>query len=179
MSNKLIIAARNGDGSAFSELTEVYRPLIETMTDKYTVSSKGFGAEREDLRQEASLAFYRAVMTYDVDSRKVTFGLYAKICIRNRLISLVRKLGRRAKSEAKLGAAQRNEKARLRELPIDSGELITLSRELLSDRERRVFLSYADGKSYADIANELGITVKSVDNCLMRAKRKLRLHYGS
>jgi len=34
-------------------------------------------------------------------------------------------------------------------------------------------MAYLDGKSYQEIANELGRHVKSIDNALQRVKRKL------
>ncbi|MDP2872571.1 MAG: sigma factor-like helix-turn-helix DNA-binding protein, partial [Bacillota bacterium] len=45
--------------------------------------------------------------------------------------------------------------------------------EILSDLEWRVLMAYLDGKSYQEIANELGRHVKSIDNALQRVKRKL------
>ena len=45
--------------------------------------------------------------------------------------------------------------------------------EILSDLEWRVLMSYLDGKSYQEIAADLGRHVKSIDNALQRVKRKL------
>ena len=174
MSKEILIASKNGDGTAFAELTQAYKPLIDSMTDKYFGSTEGFGAEREDLRQEASLAFYRAVMTYDTECQGVTFGLYAKICIRNRLVSLVRSYKRRAKAEMKKASESKSSDTKQKDQLLDFEELRVISSDLLSKKEEAVFFMYADGKSYKDIAASLGITVKSVDNCLLRAKRKLR-----
>ena len=174
MSKEILIAARNGNSSAFNELTEAYKPLIESMTDKYCRLAEGFGAEREDLHQEASLAFYRAVMSYDVSSEGVSFGLYAKICIRNRLVSLVRSYSRRARAEKKSAVENKNTDARVREHSFDMEELRTISSDLLSKKEREIFLMYAEGKSYKEISEALNISLKSVDNGLLRAMRKLR-----
>ena len=45
--------------------------------------------------------------------------------------------------------------------------------EILSDLEWKVLMSYLDGKSYQEIAAELGRHIKSIDNALQRVKRKL------
>ena len=45
--------------------------------------------------------------------------------------------------------------------------------ELLSGLEWEVLVSYLDGKSYQEIAEDLNRHVKSVDNALQRVKRKL------
>ncbi len=175
LSKELIVAARNGSDVAFSELTEKYRPLIETMTEKYSRSIEGFEADRDDLRQESSVVFYKAVMTYDLDQSAVSFGLYAKICIRNRLISLLRS----SKSKRKIIRGDAEEKiGKAREVFFDREELEQLTRDVLSRKEREIFLMYADGKSYAEISSTLGIVEKSVDNALFRAKKKLRIHYS-
>lgn len=172
---ELIIAARSGSDVAFSELTEKYSPLIETMAAKYSRSIGEFEADRDDLRQESSVAFYKAVMTYDLDQSAVSFGLYAKICIRNRLISLLRS----SKSKRKVMSGNAEEKSgRVRETFFDREELDMISRDILSKREREIFRMYADGKSYAEISSALGIVEKSVDNALFRAKKKLRIHYS-
>ena len=45
--------------------------------------------------------------------------------------------------------------------------------ELLSPLEKEVVDLYLEGKSYIEIAEQLGRHVKSVDNALQRVKRKL------
>ena len=45
--------------------------------------------------------------------------------------------------------------------------------ELLSSLEWQVLIYYLEGKSYQEIAEDLGRHVKSIDNALQRVKRKL------
>jgi RNA polymerase sporulation-specific sigma factor len=175
---ELIIAARNGDSASFAELSNLYNPLIVAMIEKYSRSIGASEADRDDLRQEVTVAFYKAVTTFDTDQDEVSFGLYAKICIRNRLVSLLRSSKSKSK-RAKLSHGNADkEPAKPRDAFIFASELQELSRKILSKREREVFMMYADGRSYSDIASAVGITEKSVDNALFRAKKKLRLHYS-
>jgi RNA polymerase sporulation-specific sigma factor len=51
-------------------------------------------------------------------------------------------------------------------------------RENLSDFECRVLTTYLEGKSYQEAAIELHRHVKSIDNALQRAKRKLERNLG-
>lgn len=44
----------------------------------------------------------------------------------------------------------------------------------LSSREYQVCMMFMGGAGYEEIARELGIPIKSVDNAFQRAKRKLR-----
>ena len=92
MERELILSVQGGKEAAFSELCEQYAPLIDSMVGRYGSRLKDPGESKEDLRQEAILSFYRAIMTYDIAQTKVTFGLYAKICMRNRMVSLLRKI---------------------------------------------------------------------------------------
>ena len=51
--------------------------------------------------------------------------------------------------------------------------------EMLSDLEKEVLSLYLQGKSYQEIAQELGRHIKSIDNALQRIKRKLEKHLES
>lgn len=173
MERDRILAARQGDNTAFAELNQTYAPLIDSMTEKYRRMLEGSRDDKEDLRQEASVALYRAVMTYDTEQTKVTFGLYAKICIRNRMISLLRK--------SRTQQRRRQADVRVEEFPdppipatVYRDELVCLAQTLLTDFEKTVFFMYIGGRSYRDMASSLGVTVKSVDNALYRAKSKLK-----
>ena len=92
----LIGLARSGDGKAFADLTVKYKPLIESMGKRYAAKCSNLIYTEDDFIQEATLGFYSAVRTYR-ETDKVTFGLYAKVCVRNRLVSLLRSSGKKAK----------------------------------------------------------------------------------
>ncbi len=170
-----ILAAKGGDEAAFSELCKRYSPLIDSMTDKYSRMADSLAESREDLRQEASVAFYRALMSFDTEQDRVSFGLYAKICIRNCMVSLLRKhhAGKKQKTAGSEEMASPAETG----ATLDREELVALTDRLLTVYEKTVFFLYIDGKSYRDIAISLGVSVKSVDNALFRAKTKLRHGY--
>lgn len=169
----LISRVRGGDEGAFSDLTLQYRPLIESMARRFLKKSDGDMLLMDDVMQEAALAFYSAACSYDVNS-EVTFGLYAKICIRNRLVSMQRALYAKKKkrkprektvSQDPVNRLLDKENSELLEKKIDSA---------LSKLEMSVFELYVQKKTYVEIAGELGISVKSVDNAIYRIKTKLR-----
>ena len=87
MLQSLIRSAQQNDDVAFEALLSRYTPLIESMTLQFASDA---GQDREDLRQEAILGFYKALMRFDTEQKEVQFGLFAKECIRNRLISYMR-----------------------------------------------------------------------------------------
>ena len=174
MLEEIIAKARTGDSEAFAELSRSYTPLIESMTEKYAVLTEGFGADKDDVRQEVSLAFYKATMTFDSEQSEVSFGLYAKICIRNRLVSMLRSLRKKRVKPLK----DNDGDSKRQSASLELRELMKNAPSLLSKRESTVFSMYVSGFSYADIAQKLMISEKSVDNALFRAKKKLRINYG-
>lgn len=62
------------------------------------------------------------------------------------------------------------------EIVIDREKLLSMKNyigKLLSGLESEVLTSYLKGKSYQEIAQEMGRHVKSIDNALQRIKAKL------
>ena len=88
----LIRSAQAGDQDSFEALLNQYAPLIDSMVYRHGEAQGLSAQDCEDLRQEAVLAFYRALMRYDVTQTEVQFGLFAKLCIKNALYSHLRKL---------------------------------------------------------------------------------------
>lgn len=178
----LISMAKNGDPSAFSELSEMYNPLMSNMIDSF-IRAKGMSEnDKDDLLQEASIALFNAIEKYDISQTKVTFGLYAKICIRNRLISLLRKRRKQIQT-----VERDNQKTFQKsthgdftgEIPLGNKESsknaqLEYAKSVLSQYEYSVFLLYIKDLSYRDIAKKLGKTEKSVDNALSRIKNKMK-----
>ena len=173
MDADLLLAAKNGDSQAFTELAVKYEPLIRAAAEKYC---RLCGENVDDLHQEALLAFYRAVTTYDTDKKGVTFGLYAKICVNNRMISILRRAGAENRRKAAASLMKNSARTTDRYFPALDGVSEMMDR-LLTKYEKKVLVMYLEGKSYKDIALTLGRNEKSVDNALFRARSKLRSGY--
>ena len=56
----------------------------------------------------------------------------------------------------------------------DGEELMEALRGALTENEYGALLSYMEGLSIAEIAAKRGVTVKSADNAVQRAKKKAR-----
>lgn len=175
--NERILAARAGDQCAFEELLKCYTPLIESLTSVFANTAESF-AEHEDLRQEACIAFYNAVEKFDLLQTEVAFGAYAKICIRNRLISCLRSASARcpvvtleekeAPTDAQTDPAQ--------ELLEQESYRALYSRieDALSPYESRVWWLYVSGRTAAEIAQHVMRDERSVQNAIYRIRKKLR-----
>ena len=167
----LILSVRNGSDEAFSELIRRYLPMIKKVVS-------GFSKIRADEAFcEASVAFYKATKTYNLDSDEVTFGLYARICVYRRLCDLVGKENGRETLFSDLDvenlAVQNGiESALVSRESMRSALLVV--RSLLSEYEYEVFLLHLEGYTTAAIAAKLGKSAKSVDNAKARAIKHLR-----
>lgn len=182
----LLADVRMGKTDAFSLLYDRYRPLIEASVVRFSNRFQGeLSEEYSELEEEAVIALYRAAVSYE-PGRHSTFGLYARVCIRNRLISCVRKHAKRLLGEA---AATEEWLSSVRESAADPEEAV-LSREAYKGRmeqflsalaplERDVFRLYVLGNSCKKIAEQLSVSEKSAENAVYRIRKKLKVLLGS
>lgn len=170
---------RQGDQKAFEGLAERYAPLIDSLTARFC-REEDIKQSREDLRQEAMVVFYHSILTYDLEQSEVEFGLYAKICISNALISQFR-LRKRQRAEQVLRLAEELPE------PNDTGDptaklleqerldaLWSVIEENLSRLENRIWRLYMSGRTAKEIASLVGKDEKAVTNGIYRIRRKLR-----
>ena len=85
---EMILGVQSGDAESFEGLKSKYAPLVVSTVGSFAVGD----ISRSELEREAESALLKAAVRYDTKQSKVAFGLYAKICITNRLISVQRKL---------------------------------------------------------------------------------------
>ena len=171
----LIRRVRTGDPAAFPALLDEYRALIGAAVTRYGADLQA--TDREDLRQSALLAFYRAALNYDVAQSEVEFGLFAKICVENALISHLRRLRRPADEplpEDMLGEGKDDPVALLL-ADEAAAELRARMHAVLSPYENRVWDLYLTGHTAAEIAAILSKQPRSVENAVFRIRRKLRV----
>ena len=178
---RLVAKAQSGDQKAFAKLLDIYEPLIASMISKFRIDGVS-DTDAEDLRQEATLAFYSALVSYDFSISEVEFGLYAKVCICNRLVSQIRILKKHIDHSAKVSdpdellhnlAELDDPSARIVELQQEKS-LLKLINDNLSKYEQRVFKMYVSSMSNAEMAKKLGCSEKSVSNAVYRIRKKLK-----
>lgn len=178
----LITNAAIGDQSAFRKILKAFEPLIGSIIKKYDIRIIDY--DEDDLRQEVSIALFKAVRTYDCTNNGVTFGLYAKICINNRIISHLRKI----RNEIIPSTIQdlNDINCNIEYFSTDYSQeneiinkesyktLLRLIDDNLTPCEKSVFKLYVLDKSYHEIAAVLGYPQKSVDNAIYRIKNKIK-----
>ena len=172
--SNLIIKARGGDDVSFGFIVDMYDGLINGVVNKYAWQWGESAAGLDDLKQEAIIALYSAVCSYNLEQDEVTFGLYAKVCIRNRIISMLRKGEPFGKQEEELDSSIAEDPL---ERLIDKENVSDLAQKInavLTPYEKSVFKLFVLDLSYQEIAVRLCKSEKSIDNAVYRIKSKLR-----
>ncbi len=179
---ELVALYKQGVQDAFGELSVRYIVVIRNRS----VGLYNMGVEAEDLFQEGLIALHTAVTTYREDDG-ASFCTYASKCIRNRLISAVRKVNNNKNRINNIAVSldcqndnqcdPMTDPERVLMADEEVRELMELAHDNLSDMEMRVLALYIDGKSYDEISVKLGIPVKSCDNAMQRVRKKLRELY--
>ncbi|MBQ4561143.1 MAG: sigma-70 family RNA polymerase sigma factor [Clostridia bacterium] len=167
----LLDRARRGEENAMEQLLVEFSPLIEAKVSEYINI-----LEEDDIRQLCAIGLFEAAQSYSEEKAngKVTFGLYAKLCIRNRLISEVRRLSPITEAMDEDipadGVSMEEEIVRRQDL----ADALDKARKKLTPFEDRVLRLYLTLNSYNEVAALLGKSRKSVDNALSRIRAKFR-----
>nr|WP_280528546.1 RNA polymerase sporulation sigma factor SigH [Tissierella praeacuta] len=186
---EIVEAAKNNDAIALEYLMYKYKSIVKGKARSYYL----IGADKEDIIQEGMIGLYKAIRDYDRD-KLTSFRAFAEICITRQIITAIKTATRQKhiplNSYISLNRPIYDEDSDRTLLDIISGfktsdpEELMISREdlnlmerkmeeVLSELELEVLISYVNGMSYQEIAEDLDRHVKSIDNALQRVKRKL------
>lgn len=189
----LVRLAQSGDEEAEEFLIRKYKDVIKAKGRLYYMA----GADWDDIVQEGMIGIFKAIRGFD-DSKQVSFRTFAELCINRQLITAIKQATRMKHSPLNTSVSlsrpvSGDEKAATlaETLSSDSntdpvallllkevmGDLEGNGNNLLSNLEHRAWNLYRRGKSYGEISEELGKTMKSVDNAIQRTKRKLSAYY--
>jgi RNA polymerase sporulation-specific sigma factor len=177
--NSLITLVISGDSDAFSALVDKYNPLLKKILNSY-ITDEMSKEDIEDLSQEELIAFYRAIINFDREQTSVEFGLYAKICVTNSMISYKRAASKKSNVDL-IGDDEMNsisdpdgEVSRFFEMKENEKRLGEKIEKTLSAYENEVWSYYVNGYSSKEIAIKLNSNEKSIDNAIFRIRRKLK-----
>lgn len=167
----LIEKARSGDENAFRDIVSMYTPMMQAAALRYSL-------DIDEVFSDACMALFRAVSSYDLAQKDVTFGLYAQVCIRHTLSDISARSARQPYVECDLDVddiaidgADVGDELVIRE---ETELFRNNARELLSQYEYDVLIMWLTGDKTAAIAAALGVSAKSVDNAKARILKKLR-----
>ncbi|MBO2519169.1 MULTISPECIES: RNA polymerase sporulation sigma factor SigH [Limnochorda] len=181
--------AREGEEAALEYLIDKYRNFVRAKARSYFL----IGADREDIIQEGMIGLYKAIRDFRAE-KLASFRAFAELCITRQMITAIKTATRQKhiplNSYVSLNKPMYDEESDRTLMDVLAGSRISDPEELvisqeefndieskmngfLSPLEWQVLMSYLEGKSYQEIADDLSRHVKSIDNALQRVKRKL------
>lgn len=187
---ELISLAQDGDQLAITTLMDTHKDFLGKMSHKYILNS----GDEDDIEQLAMIAFWDAIQSYNPDTSG-DFEAYAGMIIKRKLTDELRKdsaekrqLNNLATSlEDTLASDDEGGESSVGDTIASSDlspeeqflgkegakELMRFMRDKFSERERDVVMRHIKGDKIPQIAEETGMSYKSVENTLMRIKNKL------
>lgn len=189
---ELLQRRRSGDEQAMDFLLEKYKPLVKSKVKSMYLP----GADAEDLIQEGMIGLYHAIEGYE-EGKDCSFFSFASLVIGRQVMDAVKKANRKKNlplnsyvsldvpedvssiedSIFQTFTANSKKNCNPEKIVIDKESQTVLEYELgrcLSPMENEIFQLLCDGYDYREIAEQLGRSLKSVDNALSRIKTKLR-----
>ncbi len=177
---ELCLLSQKGDRDAQELLLNRYKNKVLAIARRFFLS----GAETEDLVQEGMCGLYSAIGSYT--EAKGAFAPYANACVRNRIADVVRS-GTNQKNAALNNfvsivgiddtfVSQINPEDELI-MQENRSEFYAKITKHLSSLEFKVIVMYTDGLTMAEISSAMSLSVKSVDNAITRARKKLQKYY--
>jgi RNA polymerase sporulation-specific sigma factor len=185
----LVELFHNGDRESLNFLIEKYQKLVRVKARSYFL----IGADREDIIQEGMIGLFKAIRDFRRE-RMTAFRSFAEHCIYKQIVTAIKTASRKKhtplNSYVSLDKPIYNDESNITLLDIMPEEKITnpeaimIKKESINDIElkiheslscfeQKVLALYIDGQSYLEISEKLSTSIKSIDNALQRAKRKL------
>ena len=161
---------------AFDLLTTRHLPLAKLRAFKFLSKN----TDVDDLIGEATFGLLNAIRTFDIE-RGAAFKTYATTCIDRKLLDLLKLQSRkkRFKAENRVDIDEcdiidysADPQAKLFQ-SAEVSRILESAKAVLSPLEFNVIMLLACGYSYSAIALQLTTSTKSVDNALLRARKKL------
>jgi RNA polymerase sporulation-specific sigma factor len=175
---QLVELFQKGNKDSGDEIITRYKSKVLSTSRKFFL----LGGDSEDLVQEGLFGLYSAMISYDNNST-ASFSTYAYTCIKNRILDAVKAAGAGKHSPLNnfLPIVDVSDKEYLSSNPEErvlddeaESEFFVAIKKILSPFEYKVMLMYIEGNSIAEISQALQKTNKSIDNAIMRSKRKLQ-----
>jgi len=189
LDEEIVRYAKDGSARATEHLLTKYRNIVEGKARSYFL----IGADHEDIVQEGMIGLFKAIRDFRND-KLLPFRAFAELCISRQIFTAIKAATRQKhiplnsyvslhaslfdadSDRTLLDTLAETETADPEELVITqqfSDDLKQRIKRDLSELESAVLENHLEGKSYQEIAIELHRRVKSIDNALQRAKRKI------
>ncbi|MCL2576145.1 MAG: sigma-70 family RNA polymerase sigma factor [Defluviitaleaceae bacterium] len=170
-----------GDREAEDALLRRFLGRVKIIARPYFI----MGGDREDLIQEGMVGLYKAIREYRADFT-ASFATFATVCIKNQILDAIKSASRKKHSPLNGYVSMDVSNPEIEgitdigqepdQILIDRETKVRLEKIMqarLSKLENTVLTHFLEGDSYAQIADKMDITTKSVDNALLRIRKKV------
>ena len=187
--DEVIKQAQRGENKAIEYLINQNMDIVYAKARYYFIK----GLDKEDVIQEGMVGLYKAIRDYQKE-REASFRGFSQLCVHRQLVSAIKKANRQkhmplntsTSLDKSINFDDDNGRCFKEILPDNSThleqnyiyrEMLTIILEDLVEEltklEWQVFTEYLEDKSYQEISNELNVNLKTVDNALQRARKKI------
>ena len=184
--DSIVKMAQEGSSTAYEFLIQKYREMAKRKAHKYYIN----GGDNDDVMQEGMIGIFKAIRDFDAEVGS-PFAAFAELCVDRQIQTAITGANRekhRPLNESISLSGEEAQDGENIEIPArrgDEPEKRTLFREAmealfdeaeakLSPMEKLVFRGIIQGKTYTEIASELGKSPKSIDNATQRIKKKIK-----
>lgn len=174
----LIASAKKGDELAFALLAKSYKRVLDFHIRQIDHDPSIY----DDLFQEGLIGLLKAVRNYD--GKSSAFSTFASLCVRNSIISGVRKYASQTSKTVSVPDIIEDDRITpsAEEVHFDSERVKLLFDQVfsaLSPFEKTVFELYLADMPYESIAFATGKSVRSIQNAVFRIRTKLKQIVGN
>ena len=147
---------------------------VSAIRIKAFIMSKNTGTDADDLMQEGIVGFLNAVRTFNSE-QNTKFSSYSNICTANKMkTALIKNSRNDIPVDEICEEASQTDDTNPENIFIEKEKLDFEISSLLSEKEWKIFRLFLRGSTYDQMARQLNISQKTVDNALQRVRRKLK-----
>ncbi len=189
--NELVYLCCENSEEAYNTIINKYKPVIFSTVKQYMKELNIVGSESNDFYQEGLIGLMTAINTYD-ETKDTTFYTYATKCIKNNMLSSVRKsFSKKSKilnesfsldkmiddSNLDFYDVFSDERSNPLNILFEEEEgkvLLNKLKDMFSNGEKEIFEYKVLGLSNAEIAEKINKSKKYVENTMFRIGKKYR-----
>jgi len=185
----IIEKAKNGNQLAIEYLINHNMDIVYAKAKYFFIK----GLDKDDVIQEGMLGLFKAIRDYQ-EEREASFRGFSQLCVHRQLISAIKRANRQKhqplnnstsinktydydnESGRSFSEILPDKKKKLEDQFVYKEIINLVFAEIekeLTQLEKEVFYEYLDDRSYKEISEKLDINVKTVDNALQRARKKI------